>query len=534
MQNKTVKHQKIQNGIMQIYIFAMFVVFPFYNTDMYFSLLSDRTRFFKTATLLMVASLMIEWVRHTVILSEEDEKSFSLSLWIKSPRIVCEDLFLLLFLMIILISAWNSSWQEAAFDGSAGRLQGAELWMYYGLSFFCVSHFYNPSRNTLYFLLIPGILISIWGITDYLGLDIFGWLKEIKEGQRGSFSSSIGNINTYTGLIAIYLSVAGAYFIIAARNSGEKLILLFSFFISALALIMGRSDNAVIGIMAFFLFMPFMALGEAGRTIRFSFVLLLFGAAFPVTHFLDRYMHNPYVSNTDGILLRLSGKSFWLFLIMAGGILLALFCGYMKTVGEKQQRRNKLVRKKYYAIGWAGALVIAAIILCYMLYDANFGQGPDRYGNLGIYLKFSDTWGTHRGVCWRLAVESFLEFSPIQELIGTGPETFGIVMKKQHYKEMVNACGMIFDSPHNEFLQYLFCTGILGALTYYGFIVTSCIKGVRSNFIGQAAAAAILSYTAVSLVNISAPITVPFVIILAGCCASSFRLKNGKTKNQRS
>lgn len=72
-------------------------------------------------------------------------------------------------------------------------------------------------------------------------------------------------------------------------------------------------------------------------------------------------------------------------------------------------------------------------------------------------------------------------FPLVRKRIGSGPETFGIIMKQEHYQEMIQGCGQVFDSPHNEFIQYLFCTGILGAACYYAFLASCFFKGMQQH-----------------------------------------------------
>lgn len=52
-------------------------------------------------------------------------------------------------------------------------------------------------------------------------------------------------------------------------------------------------------------------------------------------------------------------------------------------------------------------------------------------------------------------------------------------MKQEHYQEMVQGYGQVFDSPHNEFIQRLFHTGILGAAFYYAFLVFCFLEGMQ-------------------------------------------------------
>lgn len=53
-----------QERILEAYTVLLLVIFPLYNTDHYFSILSDRARFFRTAAWLMAAALLAEGALH--------------------------------------------------------------------------------------------------------------------------------------------------------------------------------------------------------------------------------------------------------------------------------------------------------------------------------------------------------------------------------------------------------------------------------------------------------------------------------------
>ena len=58
------------------------------------------------------------------------------------------------------------------------------------------------------------------------------------------------------------------------------------------------------------------------------------------------------------------------------------------------------------------------------------------------------------GYIWRIGIECYMKYSPLRKLFGSGPDTFGIVTQS-YYREMIERYYEIFDSAHNEYLQYL-------------------------------------------------------------------------------
>lgn len=496
--------------ILEIYTALFLAVFPFYNTDHYFSVLSDRAGFFQIVTWAMAVTLLVEEGLHR-FRTGKDARMGSVREWVK--KIPLEYVFLAAFLLGSAVSTLLSDYRTEAWNGAAGRLQGLSMWLSYGAVFFCIARFHHPGKRHIWIFLVSGTIVALWGICDYIGLGLSWWLADVKESQKHMFTSSIGNINTYTAFLAIGFSLSGAY-AVYQDIQGQwikrgTLALLSVFFLFTIALITGRSDNAVIGVAAFFLAVP-LWIQDTRRAARYLMLLAVFFIAFPAAALLSVHTVNPYMEVPDGILLKVGIRGRLLFLLASITFLAAAFC---------LSRKEKPLSHRLRWI-WLACLAVSGIFLILIFLYVNFCADAGRYGAAETYLKFNDDWGTSRGLCWRLAYESYGKFPLFKKFIGSGPETFGIIMKQEHYQEMLQRCGQVFDSPHNEFIQYLFCTGILGAIFYYAFLVSCFLKGMCRDTVGKAAAIAILVYTAVSFVNISVPITQPYSIMFAAWCSS--------------
>lgn len=513
---------KPREWIMEAYTAVMLCVFPFYNTDTYFNVLADRADFFMNATVVMVTALMAEGIVRALWEACQigGRNGAGKAVGPERAGIPAEYIFLAAFLVISTVSTYASGHFGAAWSGSEGRLQGLSMWLAYGVAFYCMARYFRPNKWHLYMFLAAGAVAAVWGICDYMGPGLEWWLKEVKKEERGSFTSSIGNINTYTAYMMLCYGMTAAYAVfMEERNWFEKAAVAAAAILFPVALITGRSDNAALGAAMLLIALP-LGIHDARQMTRYFGILLAFAAALWATWFMTPYMNNPYVSGNEGILLRFSANN----IIPAAVAVLAV----ITAVSYMLSREGKML-PWWFGRLWAVCLAAACAGFVLVLVDANFYAEPGKYGAAEVYLKFSDAWGSHRGFCWKLAGRTYAEFSPLKKLIGSGPETFGLIMKQEHYREMVETCHMVFDSPHNEFIQYVFCTGILGAAAYYAFLAACAFKGSRGGgAVGAAAAGAILAYTAVSVVNISVPITQPFVIILAAWCSSLALSRKGR------
>lgn len=501
--------RRARRHILEAYIVLLLAVFPFYNTDHYFSLLSDRAGFFQAATWVMAAALLAEEVLYRIRI-REGARRCSIRGWIW--RIPPEYAFLTVFLLASTISTLLSDHRAEAWTGEAGRLQGLFMWLAYGTAFFCISRPFCPGKRHIWLFLASGAIAALWGICDYMGPGLSWWLADVKEPQKHMFTSSIGNINTYTAFLVIGFSLSGAYAVFQDMRGKwakqEKAILLAVFFLFSVALATGRSDNAVIGIAAFFLAFP-AGIRDTRQASRYLGLFAVFLAAFPAAALLSTHTRNPYMEVPDGILLKAGIQGGAFFFIPSVAAAVAAFC-----MSREEKPLCRLQRV------WPALLAVSGVFFIMVFLDANLFPDTGRYGASRAYLEFNDGWGTYRGLCWRLAHKSYGKFPFIKKLIGSGPETFGIIMKQENYQEMVQGCGQVFDSPHNEIIQYLFCTGILGAACYYAFLASCLWKGIHGDAVRKTAAIAAIAYTAVSFVNISVPITQPYLIMLAAWCSS--------------
>ena len=93
-----------------------------------------------------------------------------------------------------------------------------------------------------------------------------------------------------------------------------------------------------------------------------------------------------------------------------------------------------------------------------------------------------------------------------------------------NYPEMVEQYSEIFDSVHNEYLQYLITIGPFGLLSYMAIHITaimSVIKKKLNNPLTIGTLLAVLCYAAQATVNINQPIATPIMWTLLAVCVAS-------------
>lgn len=498
----------------------IFSGFPFYFTDKYFHILGDRVSYFQNLTKIYFIAMSFLYVIQYVNACRRHQYKIHIPAdkMNEQPRQgkVLPDLFLCVFLVSAVIPLLFSGNAKMIWIGASGRYQGLKMWLLYAAAYLTIKYTISEKsvRLCLCFMLFGGGISAVWGIADFAGMDPMGWIAAIKESQRGMFVSSYGNINTYTAAMALFMAIAGVLSIQnrAADKGNErifKLVYRMLFFLFCIAMITGLSDNAAIGILAFFAITAFICrdITEILALFRLLQIFLLAEATLFCYVYLFSGPVSPYINIHSGILLSLALKKEIFQCCICIIVWLEMVRQILSRMRTQEERVLHLWRE----------LLIGIIICCSMcvieiLILANTGRVASE--TIQKYTRFNDQWGTWRGFAWRIATEEYVSLPVWQKLFGTGLETFGIVMKNTRYDEMLSVAGQVFDSPHNEILQYLLTSGMIGCVSLYAWYIFTCIDAIRSHGKSAACAVAVLVYICVSSVNISVPMTQVYIVVL--------------------
>ena len=137
-------------------------------------------------------------------------------------------------------------------------------------------------------------------------------------------------------------------------------------------------------------------------------------------------------------------------------------------------------------------------------------------GIAGKYLVIDSDWGSDRGKIWAHVFNMFREFTPLRKLIGGGSGCIAA-----YDKDLRIFPDAILDSAHNEYLNILVNSGILGLTACFGFLIFSILNALKSqNAYKYALLLGMLSYMAQAAVNIAQPMTTPLFVTAAALIAA--------------
>ena len=159
----------------------------------------------------------------------------------------------------------------------------------------------------------------------------------------------------------------------------------------------------------------------------------------------------------------------------------------------------------------------------------------------GGIFKIDDSWGNFRGYVWRRLARVYSDLPFVNKLFGYGNESVMDIMTSGFYDEMMAKVGVVYDNAHNEYLQYLVTTGILGAVTYIGLIVSAFVSMIKCAFGGTdrnlceciAVALGIAGYATQAFFNLNQSLTTPYIFLLTAMAAGIYRNRKMQRQNSK-
>ncbi len=493
--------------ILGMYVTLIGIGLPLVVKDRYFDILIIKYRYYCICTILMLVLVVGYFVvvrsKHTRLLFKE----FSLKKVLRSCSIV--DYSILVYLIVAILSTISSDYRYESFWGNEGRYTGLFLIMLYVASYFCVSRFMKFKSWYVDLILAAGLFVCVFGIMDYFKLDFFHFKAGMIPKEMPIFTSTIGNINTYTAYVGILVAIATVLY--TTDTQFKNMIWhYFCMVIGFFAIIMGVSDNAYLSLGALFGILPLYLFKKNKGIQKYLIVLATFFSVIQCIDWINGYFGERVlgIESVFDVLIRFQGLPF-LVIGLWGIVVLLYFISYKKKY--EVNNFGNLFRHL-----WTVLLFLAILAILYALYDCNVAGNVNRYGSLGSYLLFNDDWGSARGYIWRNAMECYYGLPFWKKIVGFGPDTFGILVMK---KTANNPYNQLFDSAHNEYLHMLTTVGLAGLIAYLVFIfenVRRCLYYRDKSPYIIAIMFGVICYSVQAFVNINLPIVAPIFWLLLG------------------
>ena len=537
------KLMNASNVIVGLWVMAMFTIFPLIYNDFYFDILQTKYYTVLTLSIIMILALIVICGFAGGFKNFFDKlKSKGFALWFKEEFSIWDICIMIFWLMSALSTAFAGRFIMESITGDKGRYSGLLLISIYVILYFTVSRMFSFGKVYFTVFLAVSIPVCLFGYTDYFNMDILGFKEKISPEQWPIFTSTIGNINTYTAVLAFYIAIAGTLFITTPFKSdngrGESIGKIVFYYVIMLmnfiALAMGTSDNGYLTLAAFFGLVPFVAFRTMEGVRRFILTIFTYLLGIKIIQLIN-ISYAGKVLGISGLYDFISGFKYLDLIIVALAIVVIIM--YVLEYRKKEKRRDNEVLLRSLRYIWLAILVIifAAIVFMGMKINSDVTAAKEKYGALADYFVFNDSWGTFRGYIWRAAVEEYMKFPLLHKIFGSGPDTFGLYIGLLRNEEMTSVTGQFFDATHNEYIQFLFTLGPIATIAYILALILPSVEALRTRLFYlrdntmlpylYACAIAVICYATQAVVNLNLPVVTPFLWIFLSIMVAILRDK---------
>ena len=537
------KLMNASNVIVGLWVMAMFTIFPLIYNDFYFDILQTKYYTVLTLSIIMILALIVICGfagGFKNFFDNLNKKGFVV--WFKEEFSIWDICIMVFWLMSALSTAFAGRFIMESITGDKGRYSGLLLISIYVILYFTVSRMFSFGKVYFTVFLAVSIPVCLFGYTDYFNMDILGFKEKISPEQWPIFTSTIGNINTYTAVLAFYIAIAGTLFITTPFKSdngrGESIGKIVFYYVIMLmnfiALAMGTSDNGYLTLAAFFGLVPFVAFRTMEGVRRFLLTIFTYLLGIKIIQLIN-ISYAGKVLGISGLYDFISDFKYLDLIIVALAIVVIIM--YVLEYRKKEKRRDNeaLLRSLRYI--WLAILVIvfAAIVFMGMKINSDVTAAKEKYGAIADYFVFNDSWGTFRGYIWRAAVEEYMKFPLLHKIFGSGPDTFGLYIGLLRNEEMTSVTGQFFDATHNEYIQFLFTLGPIATIAYILALILPSVEALRTRLFYlrdntmlpylYACAIAVICYATQAVVNLNLPVVTPFLWIFLSIMVAILRDK---------
>lgn len=531
------------NVIVGLWLLAMFTIFPLVYNYYYYDILQTKFYTVVILTVLMILALIVISGFGGGFKNFFDKlHSKGFSAWFKEEFDIWDICITVFMVMTVLSTLFAGRFIRQAVTGENGRYSGLFLISLYVAIYFILSRLFSFSKVYFTVFLAISIPICLFGYTDYFNMDILQFKENIDATQWPIFTSTIGNINTYTAVLAFYIAISGTLFITSpldnGKNNGESVGKLIFYYLIMLmnfiALAMGTSDNGYLTLAAFFGLMPFVAFRSMEGVRRFVLTIFTYLLGIRIIKLINT-VYSDKVLGISGLYDFISDFKYLDLVIVL--LLIAVIAMYFIAYKNKKNAKDNEALLKTLRYIWLGMLVIVFLGLIFLgvKINSNVAEATAKYGSLANYFVFNDSWGTFRGYIWRAAIEEYMKFPLLHKIVGSGPDTFGIYISLLRNEEMQSVTGQIFDATHNEYIQFLFTLGPIATVAYILGLIMPSVKALRTKVMYlrdssslpylYASAIAVICYATQAVVNLNLPVVTPLLWIFFGLTVALLRDK---------
>ena len=506
------------NVVISVYMVLILAVMPFYFTNGYGRIGTDKYEFFRGITVsaggiilpLVVISLGIKWaevIKNPQLCREERRK-------LLLGPVSSTDIFAMLYGAALIFSWLYSEYRESGDYGSAWT--GARGW-YMGLStqllflglYFGVSRLWRPNKW------LPALWIPVTFVVYVLGYC--------------DFLSTVGNINWYCGyMVTVFFGILYYWWRTTEERSWVTGMLAVYCVTGFGALITQGSNSGFLTLTVMCLSFFVLSAKCGVRMQRFWLTAVCLGCAATITYGLRSFFPGRF-KFPDALVELVTNTP------AAGLLLVVSLCAYgcVKYWNDHDMypgafliRFAKLLTS--LLMGLLGLFVFAIVINT--LFPGNFGKVSE-----WSILTFNEKWGSLRGATWIAGIRCWTAQSFAGKLLGVGPDCMANYIYSGSDPELLDMVqrefeGKILTNAHCEWLTILVNVGLLGAVAFGGMMISAIrryLKCGKGNILAGACGMGLLAYTVHNVVSFQQTMATATMFLVLGMGEAFLRQQEG-------
>lgn len=417
----------------------------------------------------------------------------------KDPGVLWLGAFVLTGLVstVVSLSPVSSLW------GLGGYYGGFSLVVITALAYLCIRAFGRAADvDFLFFGVgVTSSIVTVLYVLNIFNIDLIGAYRDTAVVERAQFFSTLGQKDFNAGFFAIVLPIVFYAWLTAkgrARNIAYGIPMVFG----GLALAVVDAEALTLGVVVAAMVLVCHKNFDTRMVRRGALIGLSFFAWAAWMHHMRATVY------TQGGRSLLSHFGDWQLAVPG-----MIFCAAVWALLYWRARRGKPERSLCTVGRVMTAVCVAAVVLLFLL--ANLWPGFPSLGKLDDYLVFNDDWGTYRGTGWRAAWGTWSSAPWWRLLLGYGPGSMHRAMVAWAGDALTDRMNTFY-AAHNEYLEQLLTTGLLGLVAWVGFVAVHLRRGFRAWARPGVAPVllALCSYLAQAVVSIRVSMLFPLVMVL--------------------
>ena len=509
--------------LVTIYMLLMIVVLPFYFTDGYARIGTDKFNFFYKSTCIVGIFFLFFWVFYIVtkvlLLHREGGVAGIKKEFIQGFRkLSVTDRFVLGYGVVVLLSYLFSDYKTGEAFGNA--FVGVNRW-YLGLRtqillvavYFAVSRFFKRNKW------LPSFVIPVTLVVFALGyLNRFQVYPFEMKNTTIEFISTVGNMNWYCGYIVIVF-FGGLYYLwtMSEKKIWINAVLGTWMTVGFATLVTQGSSSGLVTLVVMLLVLYLFSMKNAEKLLMFLACCMSLGFVCMVTYCIRSFFPERF-NYPDGLTDLLTNSPV-AFVLLAGASVVSLLLVFL-------QKKGKSPVKAFTIVGYGACILAVVALVVFVVLGVINTKHPGSLGKLSEVsaLTFNKDWGSYRGATWVAGVWCFTEQDLIGKLLGVGPDCMAMYLDSASNPEITQMLeeyfkGKLLTNAHCEWLTVLVNNGLLGLVCYAGLFVSAIVRYLKSGKVDSMTGAcgfAILAYTINNLFGFQQAFSAVTVFIVLG------------------